>query len=95
MNGVPEITVVWAMTSVHVNKHPLTFYRCSKVVVSYLRDRYPLMLNMVHGQYTEALRWLERLGFELGPPERYGERGDLFCRAMLVTQKVVLGDAHV
>lgn len=88
MHGAPQITVAWAMTSVYVTKYPLTFYRCSKVVVEYLRGRYPIMVNMIHGQYTEALRWLPRLGFQIGPPEQFGMRGDLFCRALLVTNRI-------
>lgn len=90
MHGAPEITVAWMMSSVHVDKHPLTFWRCSKVVVSYLRDKHVLMVNMVHGKYTEAHRWLSRLGFQIGEPEPFGTRGDLFCRALMLTQKVVL-----
>jgi len=88
MHGTPEITVAWIMTSVHVDRYPLTFYRCSKIVIEYLRGKYPIMVNMIHGQYTEALRWLERLGFKLGPPEPFGVRGDLHCRAMLVTNRI-------
>lgn len=80
----------WMLSSVHVEKHAMTFWRCSKIVVSYFREKYPLMMNMIHGNYTEALRWVERLGFTLSPPEEFGVRGDLFCRATMATQKVVL-----
>lgn len=88
LHAAPEITVVWAMTSINVDSHPLTFWRCSKVVVSYFRDRYPLMVNMVHGQYSEAFNWLGRLGFQISPPERFGARGDLFCKAILHTPRI-------
>lgn len=90
MNSAPGITVAWLMTSVHVDKYPLTFWRCSKVVINYLRDKHVLMVNMVHGKYIEAIRWLERLGFKIGEPQQFGSRGDLFCPATLLTQKVVL-----
>lgn len=88
-----RMCIPWAMTSIHVEKYPKTFWRCSKIVVSYLRDKYPAMLNMVHGKYPEALRWLHRLGFTIAPPEVFGKRGDLFCQVTLITKKVEL--AHV
>lgn len=88
MTVAPEITVVWAMTSTHVDTHPLTFWRSSKVAVSYFRDRYSLMVNMVHGKYGKAFNWLNRLGFQLSPPERFGARGDLFCKAILHTPRI-------
>lgn len=88
-----RMCIPWAMTSVHVEKHPKTFWRCSKIVVDYLRGKYPAMLNMVHGKYPEALRWLQRLGFTIAPPEVFGKRGDLFCQVTLITKKVEL--AHV
>jgi hypothetical protein len=81
---------VWVLTTIHVDRHSLTFWKCSKAVVSYLRDRYPLMWNMIHGKYSEALRWARRLGFVLGAPEPFGPRGDLFCPAALETRRVEL-----
>lgn len=78
----------WALGSDLIDKHRRVFWKCSKVVIEHFRDKYPLMFNMIHGQNTPALRWLERLGFTLSPPERWGKNGDLFCRAMLVTQKI-------
>jgi len=84
---------MWVLTSVYVNKHPLTFWRASKSAVAQLREHYPLMWNMVHGKYTEALRWLEHLGFRLSPPEKFGPRGDLFCCAVLETRRIEV--AHV
>lgn len=88
MHSAPQITVVWAMTSVHVSKHPLTFWRCSKVAINYLRNKHQLLVNMVHGKYTEAFNWLKRLGFQISSPEPFGKRGDLFCKAILLTQKI-------
>jgi hypothetical protein len=85
-----ELQVPWALTTVNVEKHAMTCWRASKIIVSYLRGKYPYMTNMVHGQYREALSWVKHLGFEIGPLEPYGPAGAGFCRATLVTQKVVL-----
>lgn len=87
---LPQVQVMWMQSSVYVDKYQMTFWRCSKKVVTYLRGKYPLMMNMIHGKYTEAMRWAERLGFTISPPEKFGVRGDLFCRATMVTQPVSL-----
>lgn len=81
--------VVWALTSTHVEKHSLSFYRASKKIVAQLRNRYAFMLNMVHCAYPQALRWVERLGFHVGHPEKYGVKNDLFCCVTLATPKVI------
>lgn len=83
-----NLQVPWILSTVHVDEFPLTYWRCCKKVVSAWRDRYPLMMNMVHGRYTRALRWVERLGFVLSPPEKWGTHGDLFCQATMHTQKI-------
>lgn len=85
----PQMQVPWMLTSVHVDGVPLTFWKCSKRGVSYLRDKYPLLTNMVHCAYPQAIRWLEKLGFTISPPEKWGAKQDLFCRATLVTQRLI------
>lgn len=39
---------------------------------------YPTLVNYVHARNTVAIRWLRRVGFEIGPAEPYGPRGELF-----------------
>jgi hypothetical protein len=85
-----EWVVPWAMTSAHVNQFPLTFYRTSKEWTARWQTKYPYMVQMVHGAYTEALSWLKRLGFKIEAPEVYGKRGELFCRVTLVTPRLIL-----
>jgi len=85
-----QVQVPWLLGSIYIDRHPLIFWRCSKMVVSHLRGKYPLMANMVWGRYAQALRWVEGLGFTISPPEKWGWRGDLFCRATMVTQKIDL-----
>lgn len=80
----------WMLSSIHVDKHAMTFWRCSKIAVKYFREFYPLLMNMVHCKYSQALRWVERLGFTLSPPEPFGPKKILFCRATMVTQGVTL-----
>lgn len=81
--------IIWAMTSTYVDRHQKVFYRASRVAVEHLRGKYPVMFNMIHCKYPEALRWVERLGFKLAPPDRHGPLGDLFCCAVLETRSLV------
>lgn len=83
-----QVQVPWMLGSVHIARYGLTFWRCSKLIVNYLRGKYPLMINMAYGRQTATLSWLARLGFTLSPPEPYGPKGDLFCRATMVTQRL-------
>lgn len=93
MHNAPNVHVAWAMTSVHVDKYPLTFWRCSKVATTYLRNRYEVMVNMIHSKYPEAMAWVERLGFKVSKDlERFGTRGDLFARAICHSPKVILAE---
>lgn len=87
---LPQFQAVWMMGSTNIDKHPRVFWRCSKIVLEYLRGKYPVMVNMVHGQNATALRWLKKLGFSINLPEKWGKRGDLFCQVMLVTQRIDL-----
>ncbi len=84
-----QFQIIWAMTTVHAAKHPLVFLRASKAAVECLRDKYPLMVNMVHARWKEALSWVRLLGFEIGPIEGYGPKGEGFCRVMLHTPRVI------
>lgn len=85
-----QVQVMWLIGSTHIDKCPLTFWRCSKLVIAYLREKYPLMMNMVYGKNVQTISWLRRLGFTISPPEKWGTKGALFCRATLVTQKIDL-----
>lgn len=88
LNGLPEVKVVWALTSVHVDKHALTFGLGSKTVLNYLRGKYPLMVNMIYSKSTQTIGWLQRLGFTVTPPEHFGPHGALFCKAIMHTPKI-------
>lgn len=81
----------WAMSSIHVEKYSLTFWRASKVIIADLRERYPKMVQMVHARYLPAIRWAERLGFQVEPPTRFGKADTLFCRISMETPKLILG----
>lgn len=80
----------WVISSIHVNRYPLTYFRASKVVIDHYRSQYPQMVQMISAEYHGALRWVERLGFRLRDPEPFGWRGALFCRVEMLTPKLIL-----
>jgi hypothetical protein len=84
-----DLDVVWALTSDHVDQHPLSYWRASKYVVEYLRNKYALMVNMIHCGYPQAVRWASRLGFKVAPPEPFGTKNELFVRVMLATPRLI------
>lgn len=93
MHGTANVYVAWSLTSAHVAKHRKTFWRCSKVAASYLRDRYEVMVNMIHSKNPEARAWVGRLGFKVSLDfEKFGVRGDLFSRAVCHSPKVILAE---
>jgi hypothetical protein len=40
------------------------------------------VINMVHVENTVAIAWCEFVGFEMAGPEKYGEDGEFFYRAI-------------
>jgi len=80
----------WLMSSIYVDRYPLTFWRASRVIVADIRERYPKMVQMVYAGYGNALRWAGRLGFKVEEPVRFGKENTLFCRISMETPKLIL-----
>jgi len=76
---VTKTAIPWMITTEVVNKHPKTFVKLSRNVIIWLRRRYSLLTAMVDVRYYAALRWAERMGFHVGPPEVISS-GYKFCR---------------
>lgn len=90
VSKLPDGWVIpWALTSDHVFNHQHAFYKESKRVVAELREKYRYMIQMVHWKYAESLSWLERLGFNVEPPIKWGARDELFCRVTLTTPYLI------
>lgn len=68
----PDIGRVWMLSSTAVENHHKLFFRRSKEVVETLRVRYSALYNEVDARYTRALRWADRLGFEILPARLSG-----------------------
>ncbi len=76
---------VWALGTPLCEKVPLIMVRFGrKAVRSFLQD-YPVLTNHCDSRYKKTIKWLKLLGFQVGEPEPYGEKGALFCK--LIIQK--------
>lgn len=78
-----ELAVPWLLTGPGVARHPREFWRTCQAIVAAWRRRYPLLVQNVDARYTAALRWAERLGFEVAAPEPFGVGRLPFCRIVL------------
>lgn len=76
--GVP-----WLLTGEPVNRHKKEFLRHTRARVEEMRRRHGSLVNMVHAEYAEAVRWLKWLGFEIGAPVPLGPYGAKFVRVVL------------
>lgn len=80
MDGLPGVGVVWLLTTSVVDRHALTFWRLSRLVVAELLGRWVLLVNAIDARHTKAIRWAKRLGFALEEAKPYGIAGLPFHR---------------
>jgi len=59
-HGVP-----WLLTSPLVDRHRKTFLRCSRATLARMLAETPLLVNWVHAENLQAIRWLRWLGFDV------------------------------
>jgi hypothetical protein len=59
-HGVP-----WLLTSAIVECHRKTFLRCSRDTLARMMAEVPLLVNWVHAENVQAIRWLRWLGFDV------------------------------
>jgi hypothetical protein len=69
----PSIGVPWSLSTPVVDRFPREFYVASKVGVELLRDRFDILVNYVDANYHKSVRWLKRIGFEVGDPVLLGK----------------------
>jgi hypothetical protein len=72
--------VPWLLATEEVERQPVTFYRESGKLFPTVAAGYERLVNWVDARNTLSLRWLEWLGFEMGPPVPFGVRGLEFHR---------------
>ncbi len=86
--------IPWLVTGRPVERHKSAFLRLTRAGIARMLRRFPVLINHVHVEYTEALRWLRWLGFTIEAPAPHGPRGELFCRASL-RKGIAINDSSV
>jgi hypothetical protein len=78
-----RVATPWLLTGRPVDRHRKEFLRLTRARVELMRREWALLVNYVHADYAQAIRWLTWLGFEIGPARPFGPRGALFHPATL------------
>jgi hypothetical protein len=58
-----DVAEPWALTTDAVDRFPVAFMRASRRVVRKLLPLYPELRQCIDARHTQALGWLQRLGF--------------------------------
>jgi hypothetical protein len=78
IGGVATVSVLggvgmpWLLGTDVVEKNPRALMTKSAIYLRMMRANYTLLRNYVDARNRVAIRWLERVGFEIGPPEPRG-----------------------
>jgi hypothetical protein len=85
--GLPSmlgrVATPWLLTGLPVDCHRKAFLRLTRTRVELLRREWDLLVNYVHADYAQSIRWLAWLGFEIGAAVPLGPKGALFHPAIL------------
>ena len=73
-------TSIWALGTPLCDKVPVSMVRLGRKVVRAFLESYPVLANYCDARYEKTIKWLRMLGFHVGEPEPYGEKGALFCK---------------
>lgn len=65
--GIP-----WMVTTNHIRRHRGVFLRSSRAVLHDMLQRHGRLFNYVDERNTDAIRWLQWLGFTVGDAVPYG-----------------------
>lgn len=74
------VGVPWLLTGLPVDRHRKEFLAHTRAGVARMRAEFPVLANIVHAEYPQAIRWLRWLGFAIGAPHPVPPFGAPFCR---------------
>lgn len=79
--------VVWALSGDAVERHRGAFWQGCWEGLAEMLDREPWLFELVDARYRRSLRWLERLGFELGESVTAGVAGLPFVPVQITRER--------
>lgn len=68
----------WMLASGNLKNHAKPFLRESREYINSLKADYIEMSNFVDARNSDAIRWLQWLGFEIYEPKPYGPKDFMF-----------------
>ena len=68
LNLIGSTGVPWLLGSDLVRRHRRAFLTESRRLVAHWLTLFDVLCNVVDARYAAAIRWLDWLGFEIGPP---------------------------
>lgn len=75
-----ETGVPWLLGTDLVTRNRWAFIRTSRAYIDRMHTAFSHLLNFVHAENTQAVRWLKHAGFTVHAPEPFGPQGALFHR---------------
>lgn len=69
----------WLLGTKVLDRHSRILVRLAPKYIWLMRSRFPHLVNSVHAEHTESVRWLRRLGFTFSEPWLHPETGATFC----------------
>ncbi|SKA37799.1 hypothetical protein SAMN02745126_05959 [Enhydrobacter aerosaccus] len=85
--GLPSmlgrVATPWLLTGMPVERHRKAFLCLTRARIAGLRREWDLLINYVHADYSQSIRWLAWLGFDIGPARPFGPRQALFHQVTL------------
>ena len=73
----------WMIGTHQISNHKREFWKASKEALRWMKTLSPHLENHVFAEHTEAIVWLQRLGFAIEEPSPYGCDKKIFSRFWL------------
>ncbi len=70
----------WLLGTDDLKHVKIQFIRESKRLIRVMQKRYPTLVNFVHADHADSIRWLKCLGFTIMEPIPAGPFGAPFCK---------------
>ena len=71
-SAIGLLGVPWLLTAENMPRHARRLLIGSRAYMDEVRGRYTVLANHVDARNQKAVRWLQWLGFEIGPAEPFG-----------------------
>lgn len=63
----------WAVGTDDLRRHGRSLNRYGRLYCTFALEEFASLVNYVDDRHTDSIRWLRRIGFELGEPEPFGQ----------------------